>query len=74
MSKRFYVEQRASEKYPWQFVDITAGLRAGPISIHKTRRDAERARDRHKAMLKADAQRERRMLDARITTTDGEGR
>ena len=62
MSKRFYVEPRASVKYPWQFVDIAAGLRAGPISIHRTQREAERARDEHKQELRRDAQELRRRM------------
>lgn len=72
MAKRFYVERRASERYPWQFVDIMAGLRAGPISIHKTKRQAEQAKERHKAMLRRDARAERALIKQRSAelTTD----
>ena len=66
MSKRFYVEPRASERYPWQFVDVVAGLRAGPISIHRTKREAEKARDAHKRMLAADRRREKALLAQRL--------
>jgi hypothetical protein len=71
MAKRFYVEQRASKSHPWQFVDIAAGLEAGPISIHRTKRQAERARDDHKAMLRRDARMERARANQRMGATNG---
>lgn len=59
MSKRFYVEARASEAYPWQLFDITAGLHAGPVSIHRTKREAKTARYELKKRLRNDARRQR---------------
>jgi len=72
MPKRFYVEQRASKDYPWQFVDIAAPLRSGPISIHKTKREAEKARDAHKRMLRRDAAEVRRRLARRALEAEKE--
>ena len=69
MRRRFIVEPRASKDYPWQFVDIAAGLRAGPVSIHKTRRGAEKARDEHKRTL----DRERKETTRRIARLKAEG-
>lgn len=65
MNKRFYVEPRASKDYPWQFVDIKAGLRAGPVSIHKTKRQAEKAREAYKKMLAADQRENKRLIERR---------
>lgn len=40
--KRFQVEPRASEKYPWQVVDLGVN-RDGVMSIHRTKREADTA-------------------------------
>lgn len=70
VSKRYYVEPRASKDYPWQFVDIAAGLRAGPMSIHQTKCEAEKARDAHKRDLRNQAAETER----RIARLKAEGR
>lgn len=69
MNQRYYVEPRASKDYPWQFVDIAAGLRAGPVSIHKTKREAEQARELHKRDLRNLAAETKRRL-ARLRAED----
>jgi hypothetical protein len=62
MNRRYVVEPRASKDYPWQFVDMAAGLQAGPMSIHKTKREAERARDAHKRYLRNVAAEDKRRV------------
>ena len=66
MSRRYFVEPRASENYPWRFVDVVSGLAAGPVSIHKTKRQAVRAREDYKRMLRRDAEESKRRIARRI--------
>ena len=62
MKRRYIIEPRASKKYPWQLVDLKAGLRAGPVSIHETEEKAWLALEAYKRSLRNQAAETRRNI------------